>query len=180
MKEIYIGLGSNMGDRIGQVRQALARLHREPRIAVCRVSAFFLTAPQGYERQAWFVNAAAEIETSLPPSHLLLRLQSMENRMGRKRTRHWGPRTIDLDLLFFGAQIIEEPHLIVPHPRAAERRFVMAPLAELAPAGVHPVLKKTFAELLGALGDEQPITVIGKDVKSDADLHVPGKNGDLP
>lgn len=178
MKAVYIGLGSNMGDRIGHVRRALFELDREPRIAVCRVSACFLTAPQGYERQAWFVNAVAEIETSLPPSHLLLRLQSIENRMGRKRRRHWGPRTIDLDLLFFGGQIIEEPHLTVPHPRAAERRFVMAPLAELAPAGVHPILKKTFAELLQRLGDEQPITPIGSDVKSDADLNVPGKSGE--
>ena len=179
MKAVYIGLGSNMGDRIGLVRQALALLDREPDIAVRRVSSYFLTAPQGYEQQAWFVNAVAELETSLTPPDLLLRLQSVENRLGRKRTRHWGPRTIDLDLLFFGSEIIEAPHLTVPHPRAAERRFVMAPLVELAPAAVHPVLRKTFAELLQELGDEQPITSIGTDLESDAEFQGAGEEGDL-
>lgn len=178
MKEVYIGLGSNMGDRIAHVRRALSELDREPHISVSRVSSLFLTAPQGDEHQAWFVNAVAEVDTSLPPSRLLLRLQSLENRMGRKRTRHWGPRNIDLDLLFFGGQILDEPDLTLPHPRAAERRFVMAPLAELAPVGVHPILRKTFGELLRRLGDEQPITPIGSNVKCDADLIAGEGKGD--
>ncbi|NOY54205.1 MAG: 2-amino-4-hydroxy-6-hydroxymethyldihydropteridine diphosphokinase [Deltaproteobacteria bacterium] len=155
MNLVYIGLGSNIGDRAGNIRRALAGLNGTEAFSLLRVSSFYRTAPVGYKEQAWFANAVAEGETSLPPSSLLKRLQLIEREMGRDTPFKWGPRNIDLDLLFYGDRILEEKGLTVPHPFADQRRFVMEPLAELVPEGVHPVTKRNFQEILKQLGTDQ-------------------------
>jgi 2-amino-4-hydroxy-6-hydroxymethyldihydropteridine diphosphokinase len=124
----YVGLGSNLGDREALIRRA-AEL-----IGAVRLSRLIETEPWGYENQPMFVNAVAEIETTLSPRQLLDQLLDVERRLGRERVgRQWGPRTIDLDLLLFGDEVIDEPGLVVPHPHLLRRRFVLEPLAELVP-----------------------------------------------
>ncbi len=130
-----MGLGGNIGDRRGYLERALALLAEEPGVEVVAVSSFRETDPVGYLDQPPFLNAACAVETELPPRELLERLLAIERRLGRERAGpRFGPRTIDLDLLLYGDAVVEEPDLTVPHPRLAERRFTLEPLAELDPA----------------------------------------------
>jgi 2-amino-4-hydroxy-6-hydroxymethyldihydropteridine diphosphokinase len=141
----YVGLGSNLGDREGLIREAAGL------IGARRLSTIRETEPWGLEDQPRFLNAVAELETSLTPRHLLQRLLEVESRLGRERPGvRWGPRTIDLDLLLYGEQAVDEPGLVVPHPRLGERRFVLEPLAELVPAQKIPGMG-TVAEALAGL-----------------------------
>jgi 2-amino-4-hydroxy-6-hydroxymethyldihydropteridine diphosphokinase len=149
----YIALGSNLGDRERTIRSALDRLNAIDGIRMTRVSSLLENpAVGGPADSPAFLNAAAAIETSLDAMGLLEQLLKVEQNLGRHRREKWGPRSIDLDLLLFGEQIIEREGLIVPHPLMHQRRFVLAPLAEIAGAAVHPRFKKTIVELLGALG----------------------------
>jgi 2-amino-4-hydroxy-6-hydroxymethyldihydropteridine diphosphokinase len=134
---VFIGLGSNLGDRERNLLDAVRRLEE---IGLVRVSAFRDTDPVGVVDQPVFLNAVAELETELRPRELLARLLQIERELGRNREQEqrWGPRTIDLDLLLYGDEVIDEPGLTVPHPRVAERRFVLEPLHELAPDLVLP------------------------------------------
>jgi 2-amino-4-hydroxy-6-hydroxymethyldihydropteridine diphosphokinase len=135
----YIGLGTNLGDREAVLRTALQLLAGEPGIELVASSSTRETDPVGYEDQPRFLNAAACVETELEPQALLDTMLSIERRLGRTRTGpRYGPRTIDLDLLLYGDDVVDEPGLRVPHPRLAERRFVLEPLAELDPALVVP------------------------------------------
>jgi 2-amino-4-hydroxy-6-hydroxymethyldihydropteridine diphosphokinase len=128
----YIGLGSNLGDREGTIRRALELLLAGDDIEVTAVSSLEETDPVGYEDQPRFLNGAAALRTELPPRELLERLFAVERQLGRIRTGpRFGPRTIDLDLLLYGQESIDEPGLRIPHPRLAERRFVLEPLVEL-------------------------------------------------
>ena len=131
----YIGLGSNLGDREATLREALDRLGAGEGIAVVAVSSFRETDPVGVLDQPRFLNAAAALETSLAPRELLERLLAVERALGRDRAQEerWGPRTLDLDLLLYGDEEVDEPGLTVPHPRLAERAFVLEPLLELDP-----------------------------------------------
>jgi 2-amino-4-hydroxy-6-hydroxymethyldihydropteridine diphosphokinase len=125
----YVGLGSNLGDRERLIRDAAER------IGAKRLSSLIETEPWGYANQPPFLNAVAEVETALAPRQLLDHLLDVERRLGRERIGHrWGPRTIDLDLLLFGDEVIDEPGLVVPHARLLEREFALRPLAELVPA----------------------------------------------
>lgn len=144
----YIALGSNLGDRRGFLDQALTALRARPGIEVIRVSSYHETAPVGGPPgQGPYLNAAAELRTTLEPKDLLHALLDVEQSLGRERHERFGPRTIDLDLLLYGDLICQEPDLIVPHPRMHERRFVLEPLAEIAPLAVHPVQQQTIREL---------------------------------
>ncbi len=149
MKKIYLGLGSNVGDREANLRAAIERLQGRD-LHVLRVSPVYETEPIGYADQRWFWNAVAEAETELFPLQLLARAGQVERALGRRRSIPNGPRTIDIDVLLYGNTVMTSPSLEVPHPRMAERRFVLAPLADLVPDLRHPVLRKTIAELLDA------------------------------
>ena len=144
-----IGMGSNLGNRRGTLEGAIAALARTKGIHVQKVSSFHETEPVGGPSgQAMYLNAAAVIETDLDPHELLMALQTIEAQFGRVRSVRWGERTLDLDLLLFGKQIVSTPELTVPHPRMRVRRFVLEPLAEIAPEIVDPITMRTIAEML--------------------------------
>lgn len=149
MKTVYLSLGSNLGDREGYLRRAIA-LVGAAGVRVLRVSSLYETEPLEVHGQPWFLNLVVEAETELFPKQLLGRLQKVELDLGRRRTRPKGPRPIDIDILLYGRSVIEGAELTVPHPRLAERRFVLEPLAELAPELRHPVNHRTIGELLAA------------------------------
>ena len=151
--DAYVALGSNLGDRAAHLREALRALAAAERVAILAASQLYETAPLG-PAQGWYLNAAAHLRTSLPPRQLLELLQEIEARAGRERGPvRWSARTLDLDLLFYADGCIDEPDLIVPHPRLHERSFVLEPLRELAPDLVHPRLGATVAELAERVHD---------------------------
>lgn len=149
MKTAYLSLGSNLGDREANLRRALLLL-ASPELRVLRFSSTYETEPQDLRGQPWFLNLVAEIETTLFPLQLLAQIQRIEKALGRKRVVDKGPRTLDIDIVFFGNFVIDTPRLQVPHPRMQDRRFVLEPLAELAPELRHPVTRRTVREMLAA------------------------------
>ena len=148
----YIALGANIGDRVANIEQALVKLGAADGIRIVRTSSFLENpAVVGPPDSPPFLNAVAEVETTLPPTELLAHLLQIESGMGRRRREKWGPRIIDLDLILFGNQIIDAPNLTVPHPFMHQRRFVLQPLAELAPDLLHPKLARSIQSLLDEL-----------------------------
>ena len=137
-----------MGDREATLRLAVEDLKGRADLSVEKVSSFIETEPVGGPPQNAFLNAAAELRTDLEPHGLLTALQQTEDNFGRARMVRWGPRSLDLDLLLYGDQVVQTPQLTVPHPLMHERRFVLEPLCEIAPDAVHPVLRKTIRQLL--------------------------------
>ncbi|SPD73580.1 2-amino-4-hydroxy-6-hydroxymethyldihydropteridinepyrophosphokinase [uncultured Desulfobacterium sp.] len=165
-KTAYIAIGSNLGDKLSNCLQAVGLIDR---IAGCRVTArsdFFRTAPVGVTGHDWYVNGVIEISAEISAHQLLRVLLSIENDMGRVRVKKWDPRTIDLDILLFGKETMEEESLIIPHPLMHLRRFVLAPIAQIAPDLIHPVLNKTMKQLLEGLGeDDQSVIRINEGQK---------------
>jgi 2-amino-4-hydroxy-6-hydroxymethyldihydropteridine diphosphokinase len=155
-KTVYISLGSNLGDRAAMLARAITAMNSAG-IRVARQSSFYITEPIGTPGQAWFLNAVAEAETSLPPLQLLHALLKIEWELGRRRITPHGPRTIDLDLLFYGSSVIRSKELEVPHPRLAQRRFVLVPLARIAPEFRHPTLHKSVTQLLAETPDRSEV-----------------------
>ena len=144
---VYIGLGSNIGDREEFIEQAVFLLEKNPNISVTRRSTNYETEAEGGGEQPPFINAAVEIKTTLPPLKLFELTQEIEAALGREKDVEWGPRTIDLDILLYDNQIVSEEKLQIPHPLMHERLFVLKPLKEIAPHALHPVLEKTVEAL---------------------------------
>ena len=154
--QIYLSLGSNLGDRAANIDGAIAALP-EAGVKVLRRSALYETEPVDFLAQPWFLNCVVEAETLLSPLELLHALQGIERRFGSKKLVPRGPRIIDLDILFYGAKAIHTEEVEIPHPRMTQRRFVLVPLAELAPTLCHPVLNSTIAQLLIETTDKSGI-----------------------
>ena len=150
MNLVYLGLGSNIGDREAMIQAALHELDHDG-LSLIRTSSFYETEPVGMVDQRWFLNVVAEIQTDLFPVPLLRRTQRIESQFGRLRTLPNGPRTLDIDILLYADVVLKLPDIELPHPRYRERRFTLAPLAELNPDMRDPVSGRTVTELLAAL-----------------------------
>ncbi len=154
MPVVYLGLGSNIGDKQGNITSALCRISE-----ICEVkkkSRMYLTEPVGNIEQDWFLNCVVEIQTEIEPKHLLSSFKSIERKLGRAKNVKNGPRIIDIDILFYGNNIVNTKNLVIPHPLLHERLFVLQPMIDLNPDFIHPVLKKSIQELYkNHLGEEK-------------------------
>lgn len=151
----YLSLGSNVGDREAQLRGAVSHLAALGRVAA--VSSFYEAEPVEFTDQPWFLNCVVALEAGLTPQQLMTALLAIEKQMGRERVQKKGPRSIDIDILLFGDALVDSEEVTIPHPAMHERRFVLEPLAEIAPGVVNPLLKKNIRELLNALGPGQVV-----------------------
>jgi 2-amino-4-hydroxy-6-hydroxymethyldihydropteridine diphosphokinase len=150
-KRAYIGIGSNLGDRLKHCTTAVEKISGLPGCVLSGVSPWYRTQPVGVEGQGWYLNGVAAVEAEIPARELLKNLLAIEAQMGRVRKERWEARTIDLDILLFGSDVIDEEGLIIPHPHMHLRRFALVPLAQLDPALIHPVLGIRVGALLERL-----------------------------
>ncbi|MEA4812719.1 MAG: 2-amino-4-hydroxy-6-hydroxymethyldihydropteridine diphosphokinase [Anaerolineaceae bacterium] len=153
--QVYLGLGTNLGDRLANLQAARDALARK--MKVCQVSAVYETDPWGYTEQPKFYNQVLKVETELSPLGLLTFLKKTEKELGRKENFRYGPRLIDLDILFYDDLVVQMPRLEIPHPRLHERAFVLVPLAEMAAALVHPLLGQSISSLLEKVPDKESV-----------------------
>ncbi len=160
---VYLGLGSNQGDRVGAIQQAIRFLTDHQNIRVLSASSFYETEPVGFPNQEWFVNVAVAIDTALPPEELLEICQEIEKALGRVRDpqNQYGPRTIDIDILFYGDLVMNEPDLVIPHPRVHERACMLVPLLEVNSRLIHPVLKRNIEQLHSDLAEPEEVLLYG-------------------
>jgi 2-amino-4-hydroxy-6-hydroxymethyldihydropteridine diphosphokinase len=154
-KIVYLSLGSNLGDREANLRTAIEKLGEFGNIAA--ISSFYETEPVEVTAQPWFLNCAVKLDTEKMPRQLISAILALEQSMGRQRKQQKGPRIIDIDVLLFGSSVIEIPSLTIPHPHLHERRFVLEPLAEIAPDARHPIYKRSMRELRDALPPGQTV-----------------------
>jgi 2-amino-4-hydroxy-6-hydroxymethyldihydropteridine diphosphokinase len=157
----YIGIGSNLGDRRANAVEAIRHVGELPTTRVVRASSFYESEPLG-DAKTWFVNSVIEVESELAAQVMLKRLKAIEEAMGRKRVKgkRWGSRIIDLDILFWNHEVIQKRNLKVPHPELHKRRFVLLPLAELAPQVIHPQIGSSISALLASVDDKKRVTLL--------------------
>lgn len=159
MEGIYLGLGSNIGDRKKHIYQTINKI--ESKIGPClQQSGLYKTAAWGKTNQSYFINQVIKIHTEWAPIDILDGILAIEKQLGRIRKEKWGERIIDIDLLFYGSEIVELPRLLVPHPFIAERRFVLAPMHEIAPDFIHPIFERSISDLLAACPDPLPVELV--------------------
>jgi len=155
--QVYIGIGSNVGDKKGNFLEALGRVAKLPDTKIVKESSLYESEPLG-DSKAWYVNAAIEIETKFKPDLLLKKLKNIERAMGRKKIKkRWGDRIIDLDILLYDAVVIHKKSVSIPHPEMANRKFVLVPLSEIAPQVIHPELGVSISELLVNVKDDKKL-----------------------
>lgn len=156
----FIGVGSNLGDRKANIAEAIARTGELPETKILRKSSLYESEPHG-DAKTWFINAVVELETEFGPPDLLKKLKAIEETMGRKRVKgkRWGSRIIDLDVLFFDSEVLNTRNLKIPHPEVAKRKFVLLPLAEVAPQLQHPELGQTISQILATTKDQKRVTL---------------------
>lgn len=165
---VYLSIGSNLGDKKAYLDRAVAALNTEPHIAVNSVSGYYQTEPQNYSDQDWFVNAAVKIETDLDPDALLGVLTALESGLDKKgKPFRFGPRIIDVDILYYDDVIFKSDFLEIPHPRMHERCFVLIPLCDIGPEVIHPVKKKRADELLNSIEETQKVIPLDEEASSE-------------
>jgi 2-amino-4-hydroxy-6-hydroxymethyldihydropteridine diphosphokinase len=163
--KIYLSLGSNLGDRALQIKKALKQLEEEG-VRIAKRSSMYETEPVEYHKQGWFLNCAVEAETELTPKQLLRVVRNIEKELGRKRVIRSGPRTLDIDILIYDDVLMRGEELEIPHPRMGQRRFVLIPMAEIAPSLRHPELHLTMAQLLAATPDRSQVLPWPREVRT--------------
>ena len=163
MARVFLSIGSNLGDRVANIQQAVSMLSLDNRIKILKTSSFYETQPWGNKNQPWFINAAMAIETVLDPEELLSIFQNIELKLGRKRGlfKKWSERTLDIDILMYDEQIINSKNLIIPHPYMHERAFVLVPMLEVKADLVHPIFNKTISELYDELQNPEDVFLYG-------------------
>ncbi|KPJ56737.1 MAG: hypothetical protein AMJ42_05000 [Deltaproteobacteria bacterium DG_8] len=159
----YIGIGSNQGDKYKNCTLAIENIGVCERNRLIKQSSFYQTEPWGYREQDDFINLIIKIQTSFSPLDLLFFLQGVESKLRKKKNGKWGPRTIDLDILFYNDQKFESPQLTIPHPLLHQRGFVLLPLKEIAPHLTHPVFNQTISQLLDRLNDDKGVIKLVKE-----------------
>ena len=157
MVQVFIGLGSNLGDRAYYLHQALVEIANSRQIFIKKYSSVYETEPVGKKEQPQFFNMVAELESTLLPEDLLQRLKEIENTLGRTSTEHWGPREIDLDILYYGSKVFNDENLQLPHPEIANRRFVLVPMKEIAGEFLDPMQRLSMKELLRRCSDTRTV-----------------------
>ncbi len=161
MHDAFLGIGSNVGDKEQNIAKAISLVSRMERTVIEKSSSLYKTEPVGYSDQDWFVNAVIRIKTPMNPNELLTALLAIEQELGRQRGRKWGPRIIDLDILFYDGLILEEDGLTLPHPHLHDRAFVLKPICEIAPDFMHPVLQRSLSAIYDELPDTKQVIKIG-------------------
>lgn len=162
MAIVYLSLGSNLGQRLQFLKKAIRSIEKTDEISIKKVSPVYETQPVGYDDQKWFLNLVIEVQTNFDPLSLLEYLSSIEKQMGRNREVKWGPRNIDIDILLYNNQVVDSKELTMPHPLMHERRFVLTPLAQIAPQLLHPILEKSVEELLRICKDKSIVRLFPK------------------
>ena len=163
MKTAYLSIGSNKGDRAKYIEQAVCFLGLCEDIDIVQTSALYETEPWGVKDQNWFLNVAIELSTNLSAEDLLIKCNHIEKKLGRNREKEarWGERTVDIDIIFYANEVIDNDNLTIPHPRMNKRAFVLVPLLEIAPDYMHPVLNKTVSDLYDSLEDVEEVFLFG-------------------
>ena len=164
MTLVYLSLGSNKGDKVNFIHQATSLIANSDNIKLVRASTLYESEPWGEKNQDWFVNACLEVKTTLSPQEFLAKIQNIEIKLGRTKdenTKKWSEREIDIDIIFWGNEIINDENLKIPHPYAHKRAFVLVPLLELVPDFVHPVIKKSLLEIHSEMDNPEDVYLYG-------------------